>query len=134
MDEVVCARLAVSGQGVKRVEKNAHNSKKGGRSTHLPRSSRYDGNLGRTSGFPVRAGHAHHPRARFPYEPYSLGALTPPTWSTYARTPIQSREVQCILVDFNFEILKHESFIIACTRMRCLMPRLLPQPVSMADP
>ena len=50
--------------------------------------------------------------ARFPYEPYSLGALTPPTWSTYARIPIQSREVPCTLVEFNFQILNDESSII----------------------
>ena len=72
--------------------------------------------------------------ARFPYEPYSLGALTPPTWSTYARIPIQSREVHCTLVDFNFLILNDESSIITGVSMRCLIPMSIPQFVSLADP
>lgn len=41
--------------------------------------SRYDGDLGRTLGFPVQAGPAHRSHTQPPYEPYSLGALTPPT-------------------------------------------------------
>jgi hypothetical protein len=39
----------------------------GGRSTHLPRRGRYGGDLGRISGFPVRAGHAHHPQRSIPF-------------------------------------------------------------------
>lgn len=39
----------------------------GGRRTHLPRRGRYGGDLGRTSGFPVQAGHAHHPQHSIPF-------------------------------------------------------------------
>ena len=38
-----------------------------GRSTHLPRRGRYGGDLGRTSGFPVQAGYAHHPQRSIPF-------------------------------------------------------------------
>ncbi|SLM49517.1 protein of unknown function [Nitrospira japonica] len=37
-----------------------------GGATHLPRVSRYGGGLGRTLGFPVRAGLAHHPQRSTP--------------------------------------------------------------------
>ena len=41
--------------------------------------SRYGGDLGRALGFPVQAGPAHRSHTQPPYEPYSPGALTPPT-------------------------------------------------------
>jgi hypothetical protein len=39
----------------------------GGRSTHLPRRGRYGGDLGRISGFPEPAGHAHRPQRSIPF-------------------------------------------------------------------
>lgn len=59
----------------------------GGRSTHLPRRGRYGGDLGRISGFPVQAGHAHHPQHSIPFlyifprgvnspHPVTIGLLT----------------------------------------------------------
>lgn len=50
----------------------------GGRRTHLPRRGRYGGDLGRISGFPVQAGHAHHPQHSIPFLYIFPGALTPP--------------------------------------------------------
>lgn len=38
-----------------------------GRSTHLPRRGRYGGDLGRISGFPEPAGHAHRPQRSIPF-------------------------------------------------------------------
>ena len=40
---------------------------------------------------------------RSPNEPYSLGALTPPTRSPYARDGDQSRERTTLFEDFNLE-------------------------------
>ena len=59
----------------------------GGRRTHLPRRGRYGGDLGRISGFPVQAGHAHHPQHSIPFlyifprgvnspHPVTIGLLT----------------------------------------------------------
>ena len=48
--------------------------------THLPRRCRYGGDLGRTLGFPVQAGHAHHPQRSTPLlSNIPSGRSTPPT-------------------------------------------------------
>ena len=47
---------------------------------HLPRRCRYGGDLGRTLGFPVQAGHAHHPQRSTPLlSNIPSGRSTPPT-------------------------------------------------------
>ena len=131
----MCARLAVRGQGVKRVEKKALLRKRvGGARTYPGLAGTAEISEGLQAS-QYELGMHTILSARFPYEPYSLGALTPPTWSTYARIPIQSREVQCILVDFNFKnsqarIIHHRTYQNAVA----LIPMPIPQPVSMADP
>ena len=61
----------------------------GGRRTHLPRRGRYGGDLGRISGFPVQAGHAHHPQHSIPFlYIFPRGVNSPHLVTIGLRTPM----------------------------------------------
>ena len=64
----------------------------GGRRTHLPRRGRYGGDLGRTSGFPVRAGHAHHPQHSIPLLYIFPRGVNSPHPRTIGRASLVSQE------------------------------------------
>lgn len=69
----------------------------GGRRTHLPRRGRYGGDLGRTSGFPVQAGHAHHPQHSIPLlYIFPRGVNSPHSGTIGLSTPI-SQERACVV-------------------------------------
>ena len=69
----------------------------GGRRTHLPRRGRYGGDLGRISGFPVRAGHAHHPQHSIPFlYIFPRGVNSPHSITIGLLTPVSQEPEQAI--------------------------------------
>lgn len=81
----------------------------GGRRTHLPRRGRYGGDLGRISGFPVRAGHAHHPQHSIPFlYIFPRGVNSPHSITIGLLTPVSQEPEQAI----------YEPSVRAC---RCVM-------------